>query len=163
MSLAKFTRHRTLEEVQALAETRNLVVDTVSHDKGGDRVYVYGLPWTEWSVAYNVTNGRFWGYDGEGDHFAESTKLDHLPWYCYLLYFFLVPQVTDWFPMSVEPDKAGVYEVEVDGNLYYAKWGGLQWFKARMHPSQAEEAGFPSDVLNDPTQKASWRGLAVQP
>ncbi len=71
------------------------------------------------------------------------------------------PARTGWFPVTTEPTRAGVYEVEwVTGVPVYAKYSrGIWHFGSHVSPAHAHRLrGF--NISNPPKR---WRGLAADP
>ena len=73
------------------------------------------------------------------------------------------PATTPWFPISVQPVRAGVYQVKA-GNIKdfaWAHWSGVLWFTVCPNLTQAYSAEYPSSWMQD--YRSLWRGLAQEP
>lgn len=79
------------------------------------------------------------------------------------------PATTPWFPISVQPVRAGVYQVltkthskeAVVGPVSYALWTGATWNLVSHIQRSACEQQRPSMWMKWP--QAQWRGLAQEP
>lgn len=68
-------------------------------------------------------------------------------------------KVTPWFPGSVKPVRAGVYERRYSGNaIAYSRWDGTQWLHGSYEFDLARRAKYPTFQPSLP-----WRGLAAKP
>jgi len=61
----------------------------------------------------------------------------------------IVYELTDWFPASINPEREGKYEAEINtGHKYQVLWTGEQWV---------------NDWNNEQVVVKQWRGIAVDP
>ena len=73
------------------------------------------------------------------------------------------PATTPWFPISVQPVRAGVYQVQtnVQPGTQYSFWSGTVWKSTTITARAAESQKFHSVWMTRP--QAQWRGLAQEP
>lgn len=71
------------------------------------------------------------------------------------------PATTPWFPISVQPVRAGVYQVQGARLNMYSYWSGNAWYWMSRTPDSAALEDFPSEKMKNPMSK--WRGLAQEP
>lgn len=79
------------------------------------------------------------------------------------------PVTTPWFPISVQPVRAGVYQVltkthsgaAVVGPVSYALWTGDTWNSVSHIQRSARKQKLTSMWMKWP--QAQWRGLAQEP
>lgn len=64
---------------------------------------------------------------------------------------------TPWFPATVKPAHAGVYEREFPHRVLYAEWTGHQWLIAASTPSKAVRQREVSQQQAD-EGGVRWRG-----
>lgn len=69
-------------------------------------------------------------------------------------------KLTPWFPASVKPVRAGVYEVRMDGPPWYRYWDGVHWYAG--HCTSELACALPHVSLEE-TPTEPWRGLAEEP
>ena len=79
------------------------------------------------------------------------------------------PETTAWFPISVQPVRAGVYQVltkthsggTILGPVSYSFWNGTTWNSVAHILRSARKQRIPSMWMKWP--RAQWRGLAQEP
>ena len=63
-------------------------------------------------------------------------------------------KLTPWFPGTVKPVRAGVYERQYGKETFYCLWDGEYWHTWAMTPKHAEKLhGFSA------MQSLPWRGV----
>ncbi|MGC0153586.1 hypothetical protein ACPRNU_14075 [Chromobacterium vaccinii] len=88
----KFSRHLSVDEVQAACEVKGFTFDRAKYDAGSDYVRVQGeVEGQAVDALYSSFNGRFFGKTASGIEFnSGSTDYDDQPWFDALLNFFYV-------------------------------------------------------------------------
>lgn len=69
-------------------------------------------------------------------------------------------KTTDWFPGSVKPVRAGLYERLVCGEACWAVFDGAVWYLSS--PTQQEALEFAADKkdgVSDQQTRFQWRGI----
>ena len=72
-------------------------------------------------------------------------------------------EFTPWFPPSMPPEHAGVYEAEwdsehpeIDSGEWYNKWDGARWYLGDMSTRNAEKQ---KRLMPSRVKLIRWRGL----
>lgn len=69
-------------------------------------------------------------------------------------------RLTDWFPPSVNPVRAGLYEMKsCYGDIYFNKWDGKSWHWGSRYKQIASK----SQAVKAREDCRAWRGLAADP
>lgn len=88
--MTKFSRHLSVDEVQAACEARGFSIDHAMYDAGSDHVRVQGeIEGQVVDVLYSDFTGKFLGKTDSGIEFnSDDTEHDGKPWFDGLLSFF---------------------------------------------------------------------------
>lgn len=92
-----YARHRTVDEVVALATAQGIAVDTRKHDDTGHDYITVHMPGPTGEVVpvlYNTVNGRFFHASADVVHSFTSDTTDHdgQPWFDAMRALFYVNQ-----------------------------------------------------------------------
>jgi hypothetical protein len=68
-------------------------------------------------------------------------------------------KLTPWYSADVQPVRPGLYQRDIEGDLYWGWWDGRQWNFSG--PDKAEAVEFRRALSG--WQNAPWRGLAADP
>lgn len=74
--------------------------------------------------------------------------------------------VTAWFPDSMNPSYAGVYEAALPGEQrseLFACWDGGDWRQAAKTVEEAQAGRENGELWNEFREGMRWRGLAERP
>jgi hypothetical protein len=69
-------------------------------------------------------------------------------------------KLTPWFPASVKPVRAGVYQSKEPFLTWYRYWDGEYWCSGGTTPIAAKRH---ANMRFDETPPEPWRGLAEEP